>query len=315
MNMKSGWKKFWIVFSALVVILAGSYLILNVERQHLTQESKRSAEGEFIRLPAGEVHYRLEGPVEAPLVVLVHGFSVPSYVWDPTLSALETAGYRVLTFDLFGRGYSERVKGDYNIDLFANQLDELLRALEIDQPVVLSGLSMGGPVVARFARYHPERVAGVILIAPEVIQPTSGDVFPLNLPLVGEFLMGAVMEPFLLPSLQAADFAHPENYPEWETQYRVQLQYKGTGRALLSTIRNLTKYDPKEDYRALEETGLPLLLIWGEEDQTITWEQVEVLGQLMPKIQVEIIPEAGHLPHYEQLEIVNPLMIDFLGAH
>lgn len=55
-------------------------------------------------------------------------------------------------------------------------------------------------------------------------------------------------------------------------------------------------------------------MIWGEEDQTISWEHVEVLGQLMPKMLVEIVPEAGHLPHYEQSEVVNPLIITFLDA-
>lgn len=313
MNLKSGWKWFWVVF-VLLIVLGGLYLILNVETQDLTQESKKTATGEFILLPAGEVHYRLVGPDDAPLVVLVHGFSVPSYVWDPTLSALEGAGYRVLTFDLYGRGYSERLAGEYDIELFTNQLDDLLLALEIDGPVILSGLSMGGPIVARFARMHPDRVSGIILIAPEVIQPTPEDIFPLNIPVLGEYLMGAVMEPFVLPKLQAADFVHPERYPDWEAQYRVQLQYKGTGKALLSTIRNLTEHDPEEEYRALEETGIPLLLIWGEEDQTIGWAHVEVLGQFMPKMQVEIVPDAGHLPHYEQPEVVNPLIITFLDA-
>ena len=314
MNLKSGWKWFWAVVSIILIVLGGSYLRLNVETQDLDQESKMSATGEFLLLPEGEVHYQLTGPVDAPLVVLVHGFSVPSYVWDPTLSALEGAGYRVLTYDLYGRGYSERVKGNYDIDLFTNQLDDLLLTLEIDEPVILGGLSMGGPIVARFARMHPDRVSGVILIAPEVIQTTPGDIFPLNIPVLGEYLMGAVMEPFVLPKLQAADFVHPEEYPDWEAQYRVQLQFKGTGQALLSTIRNLTEHDLEEEYRELEETGIPLLLIWGEEDQTISWEHVEVLGQLMPKMLVEIVPEAGHLPHYEQSEVVNPLIITFLDA-
>ena len=148
MKLKSGWKWFWAVVSFLLIGLVGLYLIVNVETQDLDQVSKQSAPGEFLLLPAGEVHYRLTGPVDAPLVVLVHGFSVPSYVWDPTLSALEEEGYRVLTFDLYGRGYSERLKAEYDIDLFTDQLDDLLIALEIDDPVVVSGLSMGG----RFSR-------------------------------------------------------------------------------------------------------------------------------------------------------------------
>jgi len=59
-------------------------------------------------------------------VVLVHGFSVASYCWERTVPALVEAGFRVLTFDLYGRGYSDRPDGPYNLDLFVRQIDELL---------------------------------------------------------------------------------------------------------------------------------------------------------------------------------------------
>jgi pimeloyl-ACP methyl ester carboxylesterase len=125
--------------------------------------------------------------------------------------------------------------------------------------------------------------------------------------------MSTVMEPFVLPKLQLTDFVHPENYPDWEEEYRIQLQFKGTGRALLSTIRNLTEHDPEDDYRFLEKMGIPVLLIWGEEDQTIGWDQIEVLRDLLPNIQVELVPGTGHLPHYEKPGDVNPVIIDFLN--
>lgn len=314
MPKKSGWRWVWVGIFILLITAVGATLICNVEKVELDQTSKEEAPGEFLLLPAGEVHYQLVGPADGPLVALVHGFSVPSYVWDPTLSALESAGYRVLIFDLYGRGYSDRIDEEYDIDLFTTQLTDLLIGLKIDQPIVVGGLSMGGPIAARFAHQHPQQTAGVILIAPEVIQTSSGDIFPMNVPLIGEYMMRTIMEPFLLPKLQAADFHHPERYPDWEDRYRIQLKYQGTGKALLSTIRNLTENDPEEEYRSLEETGIPVLLIWGEEDQTIGWEQVEALGKLLPELQVETVRDTGHLPHYEKAEFVNPLIISFLEA-
>src|SRR5919109_740116 len=59
-------------------------------------------------------------------VVLVHGFSVPFFIYDPTFEFLTRAGFRVLRYDLFGRGFSDRPKARYNIDLFVRQLGELL---------------------------------------------------------------------------------------------------------------------------------------------------------------------------------------------
>ena len=80
------------------------------------------------------VHYELEGPADGQPVVLVHGFSVPYYIWDPTFPALAAAGLRVLRYDLFGRGYSDRPDLPYTMELFVRQLKDLLEALQVNKP-------------------------------------------------------------------------------------------------------------------------------------------------------------------------------------
>ena len=117
----------------------------------------------------------------------------------------------------------------------------MVENLQLKEPVTVVGFSMGGPVAARFAHQHSDQVNGVILISPVVTQVTTGVIFPLNIPGGGEYVMSAVMEPIILPKLQVNDFVDPEKFPEWEAKYRVQLQFKGTGRAFLSTIRELVK--------------------------------------------------------------------------
>ncbi|MCK4490004.1 MAG: alpha/beta hydrolase, partial [Anaerolineales bacterium] len=203
----------------------------------------------------------------------------------------------------------------YDINLFSTQLEELLSKLEVDEPVHLIGLSMGGPVVARYANRHPDLVRGITLIAPGVVQVNWKDIFPLNLPGVGEYLMAAVMEPILLPRMQNSDFYQPENFPGWEERYRVQLQYKGTGRALLSTVRNLVELESEQEYQKLHETKLPVLLIWGSEDQSISRENIQVLQGLLPDMQVQIIEKGGHISHYEFPEIVNPILLEFIDSN
>ena len=58
------------------------------ESQVLDAEARSSAPGRFVDLPDGVVHYEMGGPLNAQTVVLVHGFSVPYYIWDPTFEAL-----------------------------------------------------------------------------------------------------------------------------------------------------------------------------------------------------------------------------------
>jgi len=303
------------ILLALVLLLVSLYLILDVEKLELTDAARENAAGDFVELSGGLVHYQLEGPADSPLIVLVHGFSVPAYLWDPTFLAMKEAGYQVLRFDLYGRGYSDRPDVVYDNNLFSTQLEELLSELEVDEPVHLVGLSMGGPVVASYANENPERVRGVTLIAPEVVQVTWKDIFPLNLPGVGEYVMAVYMEPIYLPKWQGSDFSQPENFPNWEERYRIQLQYQGTGRALLSTIRNLVNLESELEYQELQETKLPVLLIWGSEDQTISWENMQVLQDLLPDMQVQIIEKGGHLAHYEFPEIVNPILLEFIDSN
>ena len=138
------------------------------------------------------------------------------------------------------------------------------------------------------------------------------DIFYMNIPVFGEYLMSALLEPIILPKLPASDFVHPENYPEWEEKYHIQLQFNGTGRAYLSTIRELVMLNPEKEYQELRETGLPIMLRWGAADQTIGHNQIEVLQQILPEMDVRIVEEAGHLVHFECSDEVNSELIDYL---
>lgn len=286
-----------------------------LSKQALTPGLREELGGSYVKLAEGTVHYQLSGPAEGELVVLIHGFSVPAYVWEATVPALVGEGYRVLQYDLWGRGKSDRPKMAYDLALFTAQLDQLWQLLELNGPAHLVGLSMGGPIAARYAADHPDRVLTVTLIAPEAGRTTVQTIFPLNLPGVGELIMTAYLEPILLPSLQAQDFHNPARFPDWEARYREQIGYRGFGPALLSTIRHLPEVDPAREYRQLSKQGFPVLLIWGEEDQTFSRADMLEVQQALSEVSFQPIPEAGHLPHLERPEEVNPRLLSFLLSH
>jgi len=129
---------------------------LDADTQGLDAEARSGAPGQFIELTEGTVHYELAGPSHAQTVVLVPGFSVPYRIWDPTFEALVRAGFQVLRYDLFGRGYSDRPDTQYNQDLFDLQLSNLLEALEINKPVDLVGLSSIPQDYHGSNRFQPE---------------------------------------------------------------------------------------------------------------------------------------------------------------
>ena len=293
-----------------VIILVIAWFYFDDENLPLNAETRAQFGETFIDLPYGVVHYELAGPENGELVVLVHGFSVPAHIWDPTFEALARAGFRVLRFDLYGRGHSDRPDVDYTIPFFADQLSQLVKELEVETPFNLAGLSMGGPVVTHFTNRNLQKVKRLVLVDPMVFAPSRDDIGPLALPLVGEYLAAV----FLIPRTaagQSSDFHDKERFPDWEARFREQMQYHGFRAAILSTVRNLPTQNTLAEYQELGRKDLPVQLFWGRQDQSIPLEHSEKLLELVPQARFNIIESAGHLPHFEQPDVVNPLLIEF----
>jgi pimeloyl-ACP methyl ester carboxylesterase len=291
--------------------LTATWLWFNEELQVLDKKTRAHFNETYVELPTGIVHYELGGPVDGEMIVLVHGFSVPAYIWDPTFEMLTEAGYRVLRFDLFGRGHSDRPDVDYTINFFAQQVQQLTRELDIATPFDLIGLSMGGPVTTRFTNQHPEMVNKLVLIDPMVFAPPADDIAPLRLPLVGNYLANVYLLPRIVAG-QSSDFVDRNRFPDWETKFREQMKYRGFRRAILSTIKEFSGPEILEEYRKLGASDIPVSVFWGREDQTVPLEYSKKLQELVPQAELTVIDEAGHLPHLERPEALNPVLLEQL---
>ena len=299
------------VLAGLIALLVGAYLLMDREKQMLSPANRAGLSGQFITLPGGVTHYQLTGPDDGPLVVLVHGFSVASYTWDRTVPALADAGFRVLTYDLYGRGYSDRPSGPYDLNLFTTQLVDLLTALQIDDPVDVIGLSMGAYITADFTARYPERVRRVTLLAPQSTSMGSDPRVSLaTLPGLGEYIFTVYLGPFYM-SDNSSEFESSHDSAAWRDRYLEMMNYAGFRNALLSTLRTMTG-DPYEAYRALGQLDRPVLLLWGEEDDTSPAENAPRVMDAIPQAELHLIPGARHAFAYEFPEVVNPLLVAFL---
>ena len=283
------------------------------ETEVLNEATRVSAPGEFIKLPLGYTHYQLEGQKDGNPVVLIHGFSIPFYIWEPAFNALADAEIHVLRYDLFGRGFSDRPNLVYDLDLFVSQLFTLIECLGLEFPVDLVGLSMGGPISITFCDRYPHLVGKLCLIDPAGISMTSTTVGRLFLrPWIGECLFSLFGNRILLSEL-TRDLADPDNYPAYVEMAKVQMKFKGYKRALLSTLRNDALSDLSALYQKVGQQDRESLLIWGAEDILIPIKLSEIIREAIPRIKFERIEGAGHIPHYEKPDVVNPILIDFLN--
>jgi len=294
-------------------VLAGAYWFLNDESVQLSDELKREAVGFHFKGGQGTTHFELTGPETAPVVVLVHGVSGPMQVWDKTAPALVAAGYRVLRYDLFGRGLSERVKGDYQSGLFDRQLYDLIVGLKLATPVTMVGSSMGAIVSSNFANQHPELVKRLVLIGPAGFPIEASPAAALmGVPVVGDYVMGTVGGR-MLPTHHRKYFVNPDRFPEMQKAFDAQLKVAGTKRAILSTMRTMPVNDFSAGYEKVGRSHTPVLLLWGVADRTFPYYHHKKARQLMPQSVFISVPDAAHLPQYEMPELTNQAIINFLG--
>lgn len=283
------------------------------ETQELDDKSRASAPGRFLDLSLGQTHYESAGNAAARAVVLVPGFSIPYYIWDPTFEALAEAGLHVVRYDLYGRGYSDRPDAVYDHDLFVQQLYELIDALNLRRPIDLVGLSMGAPISLAFWMRHPNWMRKICFIDPAGF-PMKGSAVGklLNIPLLGEWILSQFGDKILLSEL-SKDFANPKNFPAYVEMAKIQMTFAGYKRAILSTLRNGVLANQEESYAILGRNEIPTLLIWGREDKLIPFTNSIKMMQAIPHAQFYPVDDAGHIPHYEYPQMVNPVIVNFLN--
>ncbi len=282
------------------------------EGRELNSETRASLGGQYVALSEGVTHYELAEAKSETTIVLVHGFSVPMFIWDTTFEALKQAGFQVLRYDLFGRGLSDRPRGRYDLERFVRQLSELLEALHLPS-VALIGLSMGGPIVAAFTARFPERVRRLVLIDVAGVRPLKLPWYLRlgTLPGLGEFLLWLTGAERLVQGA-ASDLFDPKLVEAFQERYRQQMRYRGFLRALLSTLRSGMLGDFSAFYRQVGKHPLPVLILWGREDTTVPYAHAQALQQLIPQARLVTIERCGHIPHYEKPEEVNRVLIEFL---
>lgn len=242
-------------------------------------------------------------------VVLIHGFSVPSYIWDPTFVMLREKGFYIISLDLYGRGNSKNIDGDYTDELFANQVLQLLNHLEIEKADFV-GLSNGGRVISKIADINSDIVGDLIYVASSSFMNKSKALeTDVSKKEVREFIGNNYPT---IAKGQLQDFKYPEKFEGWDDKYEELLKYKGFARALISTTKN--HYTMDEIHENINNLNLPVYTIWGDSDNVVVYDEFsERLNELLPNRNEYFISNSGHLPHMENQDEFNKVILSILN--
>ena len=97
----------------LLVKIAALPFLVDYKRLTMNDRVRGDAPGKFVKLRRGVTHYRQFGPEKGPLVACIQGLT-PSFVFEGIAEAYVKNGYRVLAYDQYGRGFSDRPAGLQN---------------------------------------------------------------------------------------------------------------------------------------------------------------------------------------------------------
>ncbi|WP_213807456.1 alpha/beta hydrolase [Granulicella sp. dw_53] len=300
--MNSRWKRVpKAMLGGLVVVLAAvalEYPLANLQRMPLDDAARqaliRSGDADhFVHLGLGTMHVREAGPQNGPVVLLVHGGVIGGYAWRQWQQPLTRAGFRVITPDLLGYGYSDRPKVPYTREFYTRQLTQLLDALKIVQPVHIVGASSGGAIVTAFAVDAPGRVRSVTLIAPAGGGRHSVVSDTLLLPVVGDWIF-RVIGPRQVTGMMEKAYPPSAERNALVAWMRTQGSYRGFGEGLLNTLRNYDVLWQPEAYQALGRSGLPVLILWGTADTVNPFVQSRQIVAWVPQAQLMALPEKPH---------------------
>jgi pimeloyl-ACP methyl ester carboxylesterase len=295
----------------IIIALSLLFLLSNHEKESITPAIRATTLGKYVALSDGVTHYQIHGPDSGQTVILIHGMTIPGWTWDFQVPALVEAGFRVIVYDLYGRGYSDRPHIEYDRELYLRQLSELLDTLKLKGKLHLAGSSMGGAIAINFAAHYPERVEKIILFSPLIYGGLQR--VQLFRPIfIGEFMMRVAGIPYFINRC-ISYYEGTDNAGHYDKLFREQISYKGFEYSFLNLFRTDALGDYREAYSTVAGANKPVLLFYGSNDPEISKTMITELKRIVPYTQVTMLEGVGHgIDLHLATDKVNPVLVDFL---
>ncbi|WP_445810059.1 alpha/beta fold hydrolase [Yoonia sp.] len=277
-------------------------------------KERQKAKGDFAVLSQGVTCYSWLGPARGPVAVLIHGIATPSICMVDLAKGLGRLGYRVLVYDLYGRGLSDAPRGRQDGAFFLRQLSDLLDHQNVPEDVTLAGYGMGGAIATLFTAHNPHRVTRLMLFASAGIRGSEDrfNRFCRRTPVIGDWVHGIWARRRLLAAI-------PTDGPDLtlnilQAAQRADLNRRGHLRAILSSRRGILSERLEQEHRKIAGLALPVVAIWAEKDEVIALSALGQLARWNRDARQEVVPRAGHaMPYSQPTETIKALRIALRG--
>jgi 3-oxoadipate enol-lactonase/4-carboxymuconolactone decarboxylase len=250
------------------------------------------------------LNHVLEGPEDAPVLVMANSLGTTLRMWDDQVPALSTR-FRLLRYDHRGHGTSPVPPGPYAIEDLGRDVLALLDRLEVEH-ASFCGLSLGGMVGMWLASEVPERLDRLVLCCTSAHLGPSADTYATRAATVRkhglEAIAKAVVERWFTPGFRAR---RPEVL-EWASPMLLDTSAEGYA-GCCEAIRDMDLSGRLGAIRA------PTLVIAGADDPAIPLDHAELIRDSIPNARLLVIEEAAHLANVEQPEVLTRAVLEHLA--
>ena len=262
-----------------------------------------NAESEFVDLGDGlTVHLRDEGPKDAPALILLHGSNASLHTWQQWVDRLGKE-YRIIRYDQPGHGLTgPHPKDDYSAAGFVDVVDRVAKNRGLSK-FYLGGNSMGGWVTHEYAKAHPEKLRGIILVDAAGAPDAKPRKLPIGFRIArmpGISTLARVITPrdMIETSLKQSVSIQSVVTPAEIDEYWELLRYPGNREA---TAKRFALYGSRNTQTPLSAATrkVPTLILWGDEDTLIPVEAAKWFQSTYSDSTAHIYNGIGHIPMEE----------------
>jgi pimeloyl-ACP methyl ester carboxylesterase len=256
-----------------------------------------------VRIHGHQISYLQAG--NGPVLLLIHGIAGTNAVWQEVIEPLART-HTVIAPDLPGHGVSAPAGGDYSLGALASSLRDLLIALGHDR-ATLVGHSLGGGIAMQFAYQFPEQLERLVLVASGGLGTEVSPILRAAALPGAQIFIGATSRPgravgsALARGLAAIGMKPNVDVAEFARGY-ASLADRTRREAFLATLRGVVDISGQRvaavDRLYLAE-GMPVLIIWGENDPIIPAAHGIRAHRAIPQSRLELFAGVGHLPQLE----------------
>lgn len=278
---------------------AAAWLVWRAQNAPIAAASEYLSTNDRLMTVAGaNVRVRIEGPEDAPPIVLLHGFIYSLESFDAWAADL-ARDHRIIRFDLLGHGLSgPDPQKRYSPQERAAFIGDLMDALGVERAVI-GGNSLGGLAAWRFAATSPERVIAMILVSPGAYPDRGVADTALSPPAPFAFFLRNPTQAGVALTLQGVYADKAMITPARVERVTALMRQPGNGDAFVESIEEFTLPDPEPLLRSI---SAPTLILWGAEDKVIPAEYGRKMEAAIPDADLIVYEGVGHVAQEEAPE-------------